>query len=205
VFVTFEGGEASGKSTQAKLLAGALRRQGRSVVRVAEPGGTALGLRVRRIVKYAPLAISPTAEAFLFLAARSQLVEEVIRPALARGESVVCDRFADSTLAYQGHGRGLDMETLRQLNAVATGGLSPDLTVLLEMPVEEALRRRPTNAHDRFDAEQLEVGGFHERVRQGFLALAGESPGRWMVVDATLPQGEVARWVRERALSVPAA
>lgn len=213
IFVTFEGGEASGKSTQARLLARALERRGHRVLRVAEPGGTPLGRRVRRTVKYAPLHISPTAEAFLFLAARAQLVEEVVRPTLERGDSVVCDRYADSTLAYQGHGRGLDVGMLRRLNDVATEGVWPDVTVLLDLPVDDGLQRRPSNARDRFDAELPGRGettgpgtaGFHERVRLGFLSLAGEAPDRWLVVDARLPRAEVARRVRERVLGILAA
>ncbi len=209
IFVTFEGGEASGKSTQARLLARALERYGHRVMRVAEPGGTPLGRRVRGTVKFAALQIAPTAEAFLFLAARAQLVEEVVRPIRVGGGSVVCDRFADSTLAYQGHGRGLDVGMLRRLNDVATGGLSPDVTVLLDLPVGDGLRRRPSNARDRFDAELpvegeadggLGIPGFHERVRQGFLAMAREEPQRWLVLDGALPAREISSLVWDAVL-----
>jgi dTMP kinase len=211
-FITFEGGEAAGKSTQTRLIAAYLTRKGYQVTRVAEPGSTRLGSRVRRLVKYGPMAISPLAETMLFLAARTQLVEEIITPALARGEAVVSDRFSDSTLAYQGYGRGLDLADLRRLNHIATNGLVPDLTVLLDMPVEASVQRREPRAADRFESElpgqsgQQDDGAskqsFHGKVRQGFLALAGQEPGRWMVVDATLPRREVSRLIRERVSDV---
>ena len=204
LFVVFEGGEAAGKSTQTRLIAAYLARQGYQVTRVTEPGGTQLGVRVRRLVKYGPMAITPLAETMLFLAARTQLVKEVVLPALARGEAVVSDRFGDSTLAYQGYGRGLDVDDLRRLNALATGGIVPDLTVLLDMPVEASIRRRPPRVTDRFESELRDGKGgfsnrtFHEKVRQGFLLLAGQSPDKWLVVDATLPLREVSRLVRAR-------
>ena len=202
LFVVFEGGEAAGKSTQTRLIAAYLVRQGYKVTRVTEPGSTQLGVRVRRLVKYGPKAITPLAEAMLFLAARAQLVKEVIFPALARGDAVVSDRFADSTLAYQGYGRGLDVADLRRLNTIATGGLVPDLTVLLDIPVEASIKRRPPRTTDRFESELTDqVGGsfnqtFHERVRHGFLSLSGQTPDKWLVVDATLPLREVSRLVR---------
>ncbi len=204
LFITFEGGEAAGKSTQTRLIAAYLTSQGYKVTRVAEPGSTRLGSRVRRLVKYGPMAITPLAETMLFLAARTQLVGEVINPALARGEAVVSDRFTDSTLAYQGHGRGLDVADLRRLNAIATDGLIPDLTVLLDMPVEASVQRRQPRASDRFESElpgenvRASDQTFHEKVRQGFLALAQQAPENWLVVDATLPRGEVSRIIRER-------
>ena len=204
LFVVFEGGEAAGKSTQTRLIAAYLVRQGYKVTRVTEPGSTPLGVRVRRLVKYGPKAITPLAEAMLFLAARAQLVKEVISPALARGDAVVSDRFADSTLAYQGYGRGLNVADLRRLNTIATGGLVPDLTVLLDIPVEASIRRRPPRATDRFEAELpgQEDGSpnqtFHEKVRLGFLSLSGQTPDKWLVVDATLSPREVSRIVRAR-------
>ena len=208
LFITFEGGEAAGKSTQARRLSAYLTRQGYQVTRVAEPGSTPLGSRVRRLVKYGPMAIAPLTETMLFLAARTQLIEEVINPALARGDVVVSDRFADSTLAYQGYGRGLDLADLRRLNQVATGGLTPDLTVLLDMPVEASVQRRQPRSADRFEVELPEQGvqerdeasnhTFHDRVQRGFLTLARQAPDRWMVVDATLPRREVSRLVRNR-------
>ncbi|SVC86713.1 uncharacterized protein METZ01_LOCUS339567, partial [marine metagenome] len=176
LFVVFEGGEAAGKSTQTRLIAAYLARQGYKVTRVTEPGSTQLGIRVRRLVKYGPKVITPLAEAMLFLAARAQLVKEVISPALERGDAVVSDRFADSTLAYQGYGRGLDVADLRRLNTIATGDLVPDLAVLLDIPVEASIKRRPPRPNDRFEAELPDQEGdssnqtFHEKVRQGFLS-----------------------------------
>ena len=207
-FVVFEGGEAAGKSTQTRLTAAYLVRQGYKVTRVTEPGSTPLGLRIRRLVKYGPMAITPLAETMLFLAARTQLVREVISPALARGEAIVSDRFADSTLAYQGYGRGLDVDDLRRLNAIATSGIVPDLTVLLDIPVEASINRRSPRATDRFESELPGQEGsssnrtFHEKVRQGFLSLANQTPDKWLVVDATLPLREVSRLVRARISDV---
>ena len=204
LFITLEGGEAAGKSTQTRLIAAYLTRQGYKVTRVAEPGSTKLGSRVRRLVKYGPMAITPLAETMLFLAARTQLVEEVINPALDRGGAVVSDRFADSTLAYQGYGRGLDVADLRRLNDIATGGLAPDLTVLLDMPVEASVQRRKPRPADRFELElpgendRASDQSFHEKVRQGFLALAQQASDKWLVVDAGLPRREVSRLIRAR-------
>ena len=208
LFITLEGGEAAGKSTQTRLIAAYLTRQGYKVTRVAEPGSTKLGSRVRRLVKYGPMAITPLAETMLFLAARTQLVEEVINPALGRGEAVVSDRFADSTLAYQGYGRGLDVADLRRLNDIATGGLTPDLTVLLDMPVEASVQRRKPRPADRFELElpgendRASDQSFHEKVRQGFLALAQQAPEKWLVVDAGLPRREVSRLIRARVINL---
>ena len=206
MFITFEGGEATGKSTQVRQLSSHLKETGRNVVTVAEPGGTELGSRLRRLVKYGRMPIGPRAEALLFVAARAQLVEEVVAPALASGAVVVSDRFGDSTLAYQGYGRGLDVDELRALNDAATGGLKPDLTVLLDLPVDVALMRRAPRDADRFEAglakaDEADVA-FHLRVREGFLTLAAQEPDRWLVVDATLPRRQVARRVQERAAAL---
>lgn len=202
LFITFEGGEATGKSTQVRQLSASLRRAGHTVVTVAEPGGTELGSRLRRLVKYGKMPISPRAEALIFVAARAQLVEETVAPALASGAVVVSDRFGDSTLAYQGYGRGLDVEELRRWNDGATGGLKPDLTVLLDLPVDVALMRRRPHGGDRFEAGLARASeadvAFHLRVREGYMALVREDPARWLVVDATRPRGEVARTVQER-------
>ena len=202
LFITFEGGEATGKSTQVRVLSAHLRDAGHNVATVAEPGGTALGTSLRRLTKYGKMPIGPRAEALLFVAARAQLVEEVIAPTLAAGDVVVSDRFGDSTLAYQGYGRGLDVEELRSLNDAATGGLTPDLTVLLDQPLEIALMRRQPRGGDRFEASlaraNAEDVAFHLRVREGFLELARQEPERWLVADATLPRGAVARLVQER-------
>jgi len=198
LFVTLEGGEGAGKSSQALALSERLQASGLPVVRTREPGGTALGERVRDIVldvagRGAPL--EPLTEALLFAGARAQLVAEVIAPALARGDAVVCDRFADSTVAYQGYGRGVDLDAIAKLNEVATAGVRPDLTVLLDLPVAEGLARTDGEQADRFEREHSE---FHERVRDGYRRLAEREPERWLVVDASEPVEAVtdAIWAR---------
>jgi len=193
LLVTLEGMEASGKSTVARRLAYALGQWGLPSLLLREPGGTPLGERLRRLLKGGAGPQDPWAEAFLFLSARAELVARRLRPALEAGRVVVCDRFADSTLAYQGYGRGLDLETLRGLNRLATGALTPHLTLLLDLTPEVALARLP-GPPDRFEAEGL---AFHQRVREGYLALAREEPERWRVLDATRPLPEVVRDARE--------
>lgn len=206
LFITFEGGEATGKSTQVRTVASRLTAAGARVVTVAEPGGTQLGSRVRRLVKHGRMPIGARAEALLFVAARAQLTEEVILPALADGAVVVSDRFGDSTLAYQGYGRGLDIQELRRLNEAATSGLRPDLTVLLDLPVDVALMRRAPRGDDRFEAglakANAEDVAFHLRVREGFLTLAAEEPDRWLVVNATMPRRDVSRQIGERVAAL---
>jgi dTMP kinase len=183
LFVTLEGPEGSGKTVVARRLAAELERRGRHVVLTREPGGTRLGERVREILLgRADLEIDPRADALLFNAARAQLVAEVIRPALRAGFIVVCARFADSTLAYQGYGAGLPIEELRALAQVATGGLEPGLTILLDVDPETGIRRKAEGARNRFESIDLD---FHRRVRAGFLELAGASPDRWRVVDSS--------------------
>jgi dTMP kinase len=183
LFVTLEGPEGSGKTVVARRLAEELGRRGRRVVLTREPGGTRLGERVREILLgRADLGIDPRADALLFNAARAQLVAEVIRPALGAGAVVLCARFADSTLAYQGYGAGLPVEELRELARVATGALAPDLTILLDVDPEVGIRRKAAGARNRFESIDLD---FHRRVRAGFLALAGEEPDRWRVVDSS--------------------
>jgi dTMP kinase len=192
-FITIEGPEGAGKTTQATRLEAWLRRTGAPVVRTREPGGTRLGEQIRDLLlggAAASTAIEPLADALLFNAARRQLVAEVIRPALDTGKTVVCARFADSTLAYQGYGSGLDVGTLRSLETVATDGLRPDLTILLDLPVEVGLSRKTeTIDQTRFETD-FDVD-FHRRVRDGFLALAAAEPGRFAVVDAAGPEEEV--------------
>ena len=192
-FITIEGPEGAGKTTQAARLETWLRDAGWAVVRTREPGGTRLGERLRDLLLEGGAAdapIDPLADALLFNAARRQLVGEVIAPALLDGVSVVCARFADSTLAYQGYGSGLDLDTLRSLESVATGGLRPDLTILLDLPVEVGLARK-TQAIDRTRFETGFDVAFHRRVRDGFLALANGDPGRFTIVDATLAEDAV--------------
>jgi dTMP kinase len=188
--VTIEGPDGAGKSSQAIRLAEALRERGHRVTLAREPGGTALGEAIRGILLSDSVEHEPEADALLFNAARAQLVHEVIRPALARGDIVVCDRYTDSTLAYQGYGSGLDGRWLEQLNEWATGGLRPDLTLLLELPFEEGLRRRangPEAERTRFERPGRHGADFHRRVRDGYLELSAREPGRWRVVDATAP------------------
>ncbi len=184
--LTLEGPEGSGKSTQAQRLADRLTAAGRSCVVTREPGGTAVGEEIRRILLHpAQLEPVPAADALLFNAARAQLVAEVIKPALERGDVVICDRFTDSTLAYQGHGAGLPLATLRELAAVATDGVVPDLTILIDLPEEEGLGRKGQGETTRF--EERESLEFHRRVRRGFLDLAAAEPHRFVVVDGRLP------------------
>jgi len=190
MFLTVEGVEGAGKSTFIGLLKEALKAQGIDVLRTREPGGCALGLQIRPLLLAASQKMDRRAELFLFLADRAQHVAEVIRPALARGQWVICDRYADSTIAYQGYGRGMDVEVLQQLNDHATDGLWPDITFLLDLPVEVGLERALTRngregltqSEGRFEAETLV---FHQRIREGFLARAGRWPERFRVLDAT--------------------
>lgn len=184
LFVTFEGGEGSGKSTQVTRLAARLRREGVDPVVTREPGGTPLAERIRALLLDAG-GPGPLAEAFLMEAARAELVAGVIRPALAAGRVVLCDRYDDSTLAYQGAGRGLDERMLRELNRAATGGLVPGLTLLFDLDPAAGLARRAGAAGDtnRLDREPAD---FHTRVRERFLALARSEPTRFVILDATL-------------------
>ena len=185
-FITLEGPEGAGKTLLAGRLALALEARGHRVRLTREPGGTALGERIRGLVLARAAdddaTIDARADALLFNAARAQLVAEVIRPALAVGEVVVCARFADSTLAYQGYGAGLSLDELRSIASVATGGVTPDRTILLDVSPEVGLARKADDTRNRFEAGfDLD---FHQRVRAGFLALAREEPRRWRVVDA---------------------
>jgi dTMP kinase len=180
-FITFEGIEGSGKSTQARRLAESL---GSQAVLTSEPGATAFGREIRALLLDPRMkgAILPDAELLLFLADRLQHVGEIIRPNLARGLFVICDRFADSTIAYQGYGRGLPVDRIRALSRALLGDLRPDLTFLLDLGVDAGLARvGKRGAHDRFELEQR---AFHERVRDGFRALAIEDPQRWVSLDA---------------------
>lgn len=192
LFITLEGVEGSGKSTQIRHLAEMLTQKGYSVLQTREPGGTATAEAIRRVLltpsSHEP--VTPEAEALLILAARSQHVTHLIMPALRRGTVVLCDRFSDSTLAYQGFGRGLDLQWLRAANTVATGGLTPDLTLVLDLPVSVGLARRRA---DRGQENRLdrETERFHRKVRRGFLALADEEPARMTIVNANRTAQEV--------------
>jgi dTMP kinase len=192
MFVTFEGVDGSGKTTQARLLAEHLRAKGREVVATREPGGTELGEGIRNLLLHGG-HVAPWAEASLFAAARSQLVEDVIRPALDRGADVVCDRYIDSSLAYQGIARGLGVDRVLELNLIATGGLLPDRTFLLDLPLDEAARRRG-DERDRMEREGEDFAG---RVEAAYHELAAVFPRRVVRADATRPTEEIADFVRQ--------
>ena len=194
LFLTFEGGEGSGKTTQSELLALHLHAGGWNLLRLREPGGTPLGEEVRRLLLHREAPLSAETELLLFLAARAQLVRGVIRPALEQGAIVICDRFSDSTLAYQGYGRGLDIERIRLLDSYATDGLKPDLTILLDLPVEVGRRRKRPDE----DVFQGEDDAFHERVRLGYQTLAGDEPQRWLTLDGTRDAEGLASEIAER-------
>jgi dTMP kinase len=186
-FITFEGIEGCGKTTQLQRLA---RRLGPSAVVTREPGGTAIGRAIREaLLDPANRAMAPETELLLYFADRAQNVAEVIRPALARGLTVLCDRHVESSLAYQGYGRGLALDDIRRLAALATAGLRPDAIVFVDVPVDVGLARvGRRGAHDRLEAERT---SFHERVRAGFGALEAAEPGRWLRLDGTQPEEEV--------------
>ncbi|SHJ25895.1 dTMP kinase [Desulfofundulus thermosubterraneus] len=191
-FIVFEGIDGAGKTTQARLLAAALTRRGHPVVLTREPGGTPVGEKIRSLLLDPILAgLNPLAEALLYAGARAELVARTIRPALARGRVVISDRFVDSSLAYQGYGRCLDLKELEQLNALATGRLVANLTVLLDMPAAGALARLAGRA-DRIERERLE---FFDRVRQGYLQLVKRAPERYLVLDGRLDCQELHRQI----------
>jgi len=194
-FITIEGPDGSGKSTQARLLADHLSGQGFDVLFTREPGGTEIGDQIRRVIMSLDnKQMSPQAEFLLFSASRAQVVREVIQPKLAAGGVVVCDRFYDSSLAYQGHGHQLDLDQLRSVTQFVTGGLVPDLTLLLDLPSEVGLnRRREAGLWNRLDDYDL---AFHERVRAGYQQLAQAEPGRWVVIDATRLPDEIQEQIR---------
>ena len=187
MFITFEGVDGSGKTTQVRRLQAYLQSTGRSVLCTREPGGTFIGDQVRHVLHdVANTAMTPVAEILLYSASRAQLVGELIRPALAQGTLVLCDRFYDSTFAYQGYGRGLDLDMLRAITRFATGGLTPDLTLLFDLDSERGLSRRAEGGEEmnRMDRQTHE---FYERVREGYHQLAEREPGRWVVIDADRP------------------
>ena len=189
-FIAMEGGEGAGKSRLIAALGERLAADDREVVLTREPGGTPLGEQIRSLVLRDVAVGDHLAELLLFEAARAHLVATVIGPALARGAIVLCDRFAASSVAYQGYGRGLARELVERANAIATGGLTPDITLLLDLPVEAGLARRAgEGAANHFDRETV---AFHDRVRAGFLELARESPDTWRIIDATQPFEAVA-------------
>ncbi len=196
MFITFEGPDGSGKTTQIRLLTGWLRGQGYEVIVTREPGGTDIGDQIRDVLHDPDnIAMNARTEILLYSASRAQHVAQLVRPALAAGKIIVSDRYADSTLAYQGYGRGLHLETLMTITLFATDGLLPDLTLYLDITPEEGLRRRQLGGDEwnRLDAEALE---FHQRVRDGYLELIKQEPRRWVVVDAARSEEEVQAEIR---------
>jgi dTMP kinase len=195
-FVTFEGMDGCGKTTQLRILASTLRRRGLDVVETVEPGGTEIGQQIRRILlEPANTAIHPRTELLLYFASRAQNVHQVITPALETGSIVLCDRFTDSTLVYQGCGRGLDPATVLQLDAIACDGLRPDLTVLIDIDLETSLaraRRRNQNSDGSESRIDDESAQFHDKVRLGYLALAAQEPERFVVIDGKAGVPDVA-------------
>lgn len=204
MFITIEGLDGSGKTTQVKELAAALREQGHQVLLTREPGGTEIGDRIRDILQdKANTAMTAQAELLLFCASRAQIVAEVIRPHLEAGGIVICDRFADSTIAYQGYGRGIDLDLLHAVIRFATGGLQPDLTLYLDITPEEGIARRQQASlfgeeFSRIDQMALE---FHHRVRQGYHDLMAEQPERWLRIDAAQASDAVQRDIRAALLT----
>jgi len=199
MFITLEGPEGSGKSSQIPALAQYLEAQGYRVLCTREPGGTSIGDQIRAVLTSMDNPeLLPRTEILLFLAARAQLVAQVIRPALREGKIVLCDRYGDSTLAYQGYGHGLDLKSLRAMLDFATEGLKPDLTLLLDLDIKTGLaRKKSIDEWNRLDAYEV---SFHERVRAGYLQLAEEEPTRWQRVDASMPKDEVQSLLRKIVL-----
>lgn len=197
LFITLEGGDGSGKSTQAALLDEWLTARGRTVVRTREPGGTPAGIEIREIVLHHRGDISPRAEALLYAADRADHVATLVRPALARGDVVLQDRYLDSSVAYQGAGRVLDADEIRRLSLWAAEGLLPDLTILLDLD-ETTARTRLDQSRTRYDRLEAEKSDFHARVRRAYLDLAAAEPQRFLVVDAARPVQEIATEIRQR-------
>lgn len=202
VFVSFEGIEGTGKTTQARLLSEHLSKKGRATVLTEEPGGTPIGLRIREVLLHVDhTEMHPVTELLLYNASRSQHVHEVILPALNAGRIVLTDRFSDSTLAYQGFGRGVDMNVIGTLDRIATGGLKPDLTILLDIDAETGLmRNRGANKVDRLELEDIE---FHKRVRNGYHELAKREPERIKIIDASGTMEEILQKIIGAVSTVP--
>ncbi len=198
-FVTLEGPEGAGKTTQVKLLSKQLTKLGVPHIVTRDPGGTPLGKQVRRILLTPGINVAPTTELLLYQADRAQHVAELIKPALEEGKLVLCDRFIDSSIAYQGYGRNIDIKLIKDLNELSTGGLKPVLTILFDIQSEDGLSRLHPGGHDRIEREALD---FHTRVRKGYLALADLEPERWRILDAAKPlttvQGEFTKILKDK-------
>ena len=196
LFITFEGGEGSGKTVQAKALYRRLSKLAIPALLTHEPGGTSLGDRIARLLKWAQdTDISSFTELLMFNASRAQLLKEVIQPDLKNGKVVICDRYADSTTAYQSYGRGLNFEMVKTINNAATRGLKPNLTILMDIPAEEGLARKRDKKPDRFEQENT---AFHQRVREGYLRMAADEPERWLVIDARQSKDKIRQIIWER-------
>jgi len=194
-FISFEGIEGAGKSTQVKALAGYLRSKGYDVVETVEPGGTKIGDKIRELLLDPQNHMDPLAELLLYYSSRAQHVKEIIAPAINEGRTVITDRYTDSTVAYQGYARGIDLELINRLNDIVVPEMKPSLTIMLDLDVEEGLRRnRAAHKEDRFELEAVE---FHKRVRHGFHEIAKADPERIKIVDASVSSEEVARKIIE--------
>lgn len=200
-FITFEGGEGAGKSTQLKNLAAYLQQQGRQVICLREPGGTPLGEQLRTVLKSpASKSIKAETEALLFASSRAQLVGEVILPSLAQGTFVLCDRFVDSTIAYQSGGRGLNRDLVESVNRLACGSLRPDLTILLDLDPAHGLTRAAQRDQGQADRFELLDNRFHQKVREVYHTLVAAEPQRFLVLNATLPVNELTQSIRNEVL-----
>jgi dTMP kinase len=201
-FITFEGSEGCGKSTQSRLLYEYLKRKGKRVVYLREPGGTKISERIRKILLDPKNHINPLCETLLYMAARASIVNQVIKPALLKGKIVVCDRFLDSTLAYQGFGLGVDINFIKYAGNFVTGGIKPDLTIFLDLPIKKGLKYRQS-AKDRIEKRSLK---YHLRVRKGYLALARQEPGRIKIIkvekDKSVTQAEIRKLVSSHTYAV---
>jgi len=196
VLITFEGIEGCGKTTQIELLYSHLEKKGYRVIKTREPGGTPFGESLRDVFLHASTKVDPLAELLVFMAMRAQHVEELILPALKEGSVVLCDRFTDASYAYQGHGRGIDLNTIETLNKLVVKGVKPDLTVFLDCPVEKGLTRKAQSAPmDRFEKEKL---SFHRRIKKAYEKLVKEDPKRFFVVDGTLDINTIQKTIRKK-------